>query len=296
MTVFSMTGFSRAQGQNQTCSWTWEIKSVNGRGLDVRCRLPSGFDHLDQAIRKRVGAVFKRGNISLNLSLHRTARESGIQVNRSALEEILKLLPELKERVPGAAAPTLDGIFALRGVIESAEEELADDERTALDKALMQSLEDALKDLKEARRSEGARLAAVLSRHLDEIGDLCDEAERLTAMHPAAIRERLRNQVSALLEEVPGLPEDRLAQEAALLMTKADPREELDRLKAHLEAARGLLAEKEAMGRRLDFLCQEFNREANTLCSKAADVDLTRTGLALKAVIDQLREQVQNIE
>ncbi|MCG8507882.1 MAG: YicC family protein [Rhodospirillales bacterium] len=296
MIVSSMTGFSRAQGRNEFCSWTWEIKSVNGRGLDARCRVPNGFDHLDPPIRERVGSFFKRGNISLNLSLQRGERETSIRINRTALEEILNILPELKERVPGAEPPTLDGIFGLRGVIESVDEELSDEDQSALDAALLESLEAALSSLKDSRQAEGARLAAILAQHLDEIGALCEEAEGLTAMHPETIRERLRKQVAALVDEVPGIPEERLAQEAALLMTKADPREELDRLKAHLEAARGLLAESQPTGRRLDFLCQEFNREANTLCSKAADVDLTRTGLALKAVIDQLREQVQNIE
>jgi uncharacterized protein (TIGR00255 family) len=296
VTVSSMTGFSRAQGRNEFCSWTWEVKSVNGRGLDMRCRLPSGFDHLDQPIRERVNEIFKRGNVSLNLSLQRTAREAGIRINQSALEEVLNLLPELRERIPGAAPPTLDGIFALRGIIESADGELEEEEQVALDRAMMESLVAALVALKESRQAEGARMAAILILHLDEIDSLCEEAEKLTAMHPTAIRERLRKQVTALIDEVPGVPEERLAQEAALLMTKADPREELDRLKAHLEAARGLLVEAEPIGRRLDFLCQEFNREANTLCSKAADVELTRKGLALKAVIDQLREQVQNIE
>ncbi len=296
MTLSSMTGFSRAQGRTERCSWAWEAKSVNGRGLDVRCRLPNGLDHLDQLVREKVSAQFRRGNVSLGLSVTWTQREAGYRINEAVLEEVVKLLPVVRERIPDAAPPSLDGIFALRGVIESVDEGVAEDEQKALDAAILESLDVALEALKAARLAEGARLTEVLDGQLGEIADLCEEAEKLAAMQPQAIRERLRQQIAALLEDVPGLPEERLAQEAALLMTKADCREELDRLEAHLEAARALMADPKAVGRRLDFLCQEFNREANTLCSKASDTDLSRVGIALKAVIDQFREQVQNIE
>ena len=181
-------------------------------------------------------------------------------------------------------------------MIESVDEGMAEDDQKELDAALLESLDTALEALRTARLAEGKRLTGVLESQLDEIAGLCAEAEKLAAMQPQAIRERLRQQIAAVLEDAPGLSEERLAQEAALLMTKADCREELDRLQAHLEAAQSLMADSKAVGRRLDFLCQEFNREANTLCSKASDVDLSRTGIALKAVIDQFREQVQNIE
>ena len=296
MTVSSMTGFSRSQGRNDRSSWIWEVKSVNGRGLDIRCRMPSGFDHLDLPIRGRVQALFKRGSVTLNLNVNRAGKDTSYRVNQAVLDEVLNLLPEIQSRIPGASAPSLDGIFALRGVIETAEDTVDEDEQAVFDAEILESLDKALQSLLEARRSEGERLAGILSSQLDEVESLCTEADGLVAMQPETIRERLRNQLAALIEDSPTLSEDRLAQEAALLMTKADPREELDRLKAHLEAARGLLHEEKPIGRRFDFLCQEFNREANTLCSKAAELELSRRGLALKAVIDQLREQVQNIE
>lgn len=296
MTVFSMTGFSRSQGRNESCSWAWEVKSVNGRGLDVRCRLPNGFDHLDQPVRKRVAAAFQRGNISLNLNVGWQSRESGYRVNAAMLDEVLKLLPDIQAKFPDMAPPSLDGLLGMRGVLETSDDGISEEEQKALDAGILTALDEALIALGEARAAEGARLADILSGELDEIETLCAEIGEHSEMQPEVIRERLRRQVADLLADVPALPEDRLAQEAALLMTKADTREELDRLKAHLESARGLLAEEGAIGRRLDFLCQEFNREANTLCSKASDIELSRRGLALKAVIDQVREQVQNIE
>ncbi len=224
------------------------------------------------------------------------SREAGFRVNQAVLDEVLKLLPEIRARFPEAAPPTLDGLFTLRGVIETADDGISEEEQKALDEGILGSLDAALVALAEARAAEGERLSAVLTGQLDEIGTLCEEIGKLAEMQPQVIRERLRRQIGDLLAEVPALPEERLAQEAALLMTKADTREELDRLNAHLESARGLLTEEGAIGRRLDFLCQEFNREANTLCSKASDIELSRRGLALKAVIDQVREQVQNIE
>ena len=296
MAVSSMTGFSRDQGRNDASSWVWEVKSVNGRGLDIRSRLPGGFDHLDQPVRGRVQAIFKRGSITLNLAINRTGNEATYRVNQSVLDEIVALLPEIQARVPGASAPSLDGIFALRGVIETAEDSIDEDDQAAFDAEILQSLDAALKSLLAARRSEGERLARILSSQLDEVEGLCVEAEALTVMQPQTIRDRLNRQIAALIDDTSAVSEDRLAQEAAILMTKADPREELDRLKAHLEAARSLLNEEKPIGRRFDFLCQEFNREANTLCSKASDLELSRRGLALKAVIDQLREQVQNVE
>lgn len=296
MAISSMTGFARAQGQNDRCSWIWEIKSVNGRGLDVRSRLPNGFDRLDPPIRERVTARFRRGNVSLTLSLQWNVRGAGFRINQAALDEVIGLLAEVQRRIPDAAPPRPEGVLALRGVIETADEEVDEAAQRATDGELLASLDAALDSLHAARRDEGSRLAGIVGGQFDEVEALCREAEAVVAAQPMAIRERLAAQVKALLEDVPALSEERLAQEAALLMTKADPREELDRLKAHLAAGRSLLSETEAVGRRLDFLCQEFNRETNTLCSKSPDMDLSRCGLALKAVIDQMREQVQNIE
>lgn len=291
-----MTGFARAQGQNDDCSWTWEVRSVNGRGLDVRCRLPSGFDHLDPAVRERITKRFKRGNLTFSLAIRRVAREGALRINPDVLDQVVALIPEIRRRLPDAAPPSIDGLFSVRGVIETLDDEVEADAQEALDSEILATLDSALDALHQARREEGERLTALVAGQLDEIAALCREAEGLIAAQPALIRERLARQVAALLEDVPALPEERLAQEAALLMVKADPREELDRLKAHLDAGHALLAEKKAIGRRLDFLCQEFNREANTLCSKASDIELGRRGMALKAVIDQMREQVQNIE
>jgi len=294
--ISSMTGFARAQGQNDRCSWIWEVKSVNGRGLDLRSRLPNGFDRFDPPIRERVAARFRRGNVSVSLSVQWAARGTGLRVNQAALDEVIALLAEVQRRIPGAPPPRPEGVLGLRGVIEAVEEEADEETQKATDAEILATLDVALDSLNGARRDEGRRLADIVGGQFDEIEGLCREAEARVATLPKAIRERLVVQVKALLEDLPTLSEERLVQEAALLMTKADPREELDRLKAHVAAGRALLGEAEAVGRRLDFLCQEFNREANTLCAKSPDMELSRCGLALKGVIDQMREQVQNIE
>ncbi len=291
-----MTGFARAEGLCGACFWTWEAKSVNGKGLDVRLRLPPGFEGLEAAAKARVAGRFRRGNMTLTLTLKWTRAEGGYRLNQGALDQIIALLPEIQERLPDAARPTIDGLLNLRGVIEPADEDVGADERREIEAAILEGLENALGELASVRGDEGARLAAVLAAHLDGIGELSTRAGSLAAAQPGLIRERLEAQVSALLLAVPAIPEERLAQEAAVLMSKADVSEELDRLEAHRQAALDLMDEDAAIGRRLDFLCQEFNREANTLCSKSADVELTRVGLDLKAAIEQFREQVQNIE
>ena len=296
MPIASMTGFARAQGQAESCTWTWEARSVNARGLDVRCRLPTGFEDLDGSVRERVGKRFRRGNVTVALSMDFRRGQSGVRVNTAALDEILALVPSIRERMPDAPPPTVESVLGLRGVIEAAEDDLAEDAREALAAEMMSGLNRALDSLASMRMDEGGRLLAVLTERLDRIAALCAEAESLAATQPEALRARLVEQLAALADATPPVAEDRLAQEVALLAAKADLREELDRLNAHVAAARALLGEDAAVGRKLDFLCQEFNREANTLCSKSADVALTRVGLDLKATIEQLREQVQNIE
>ncbi len=296
MTLSSMTGFARTGGQDGACSWTWEVKSVNAKGLDVRCRLPGGFERLEPLARERVKKMFRRGNLTLMLNVTWDKGGAGFRVNQAVLEELLAILPEIQKQIPGAGAPSADGLLGLRGVIEPIEEDLSDEAREAMETSILADLDSALEGLAEMRRDEGSRLVSAMESHLDDIGRLCGKAEELAAAQPDAIRERLQTQVQALLEDVSSIPEERLVQEAALLMSKADLREELDRLKAHQEAARELVASDNAVGRKLDFLCQEFNREANTLCSKSQDIELTRVGLELKAAIEQLREQVQNIE
>lgn len=291
-----MTGFARAQGQHGPLTWTWELKSVNGRGLEVRSRLAPGFEALEIPAREAASRLLRRGNVSISLSVVRANDTPAVRLNEALLLQLAAAVRATAERLPGFAQPRLDSLLAVKGVVEVVEE--AEDEagREARLKAVQAGLEAALDSLNAMRLSEGARLVQVLSGQLDEVERLAAAAETTASLRPEAVRERLRLQVEALLQAAPALSEERLAQEAALLAAKGDVREELDRLKAHVAAARELLAGGGAIGRRLDFLCQEFNREANTLCSKAADVELTRIGLDLKAVIEQFREQVQNIE
>lgn len=296
MTLSSMTGFGRAEGQSDGCAWVWELRSVNGKGLDIRCRLPAGFESLEPGSRERTAARFKRGNIALNLSIERSAQAGSVRINAAVLDQILALLPEIEARLPQAAPSSADRLLAMRGVLEIADELPAGDDRAALETAFLDGLDQALQALASMRRQEGENLRPVLAEHLGKIASLCAQAEALAATQSSAILERLRQQIAALVDLVPAMPEERLAQELALLATKADAREELDRLKAHLGAVEGLLSGSGAVGRRLDFLCQEFNREANTLCSKSSDVELTAIGVELKAVIEQFREQIQNIE
>jgi uncharacterized protein (TIGR00255 family) len=291
----SMTGYARAAGALPGVAFAVELKSVNGRGLDLRLRLAPGFDGLESDIRRLIGKSITRGSLTVTLTLDREGAEGRVVVNHQALEAILDGLKWLENRVD-ARKLSLDGIMALRGVLEQHETSLAPEEEEALTADILATVEQAIVGLVAARRDEGARIAAILNERIDEIAALTKAAE----LHPSRSRDamlaRLRQQVADLSEASPTLSDERLAQEAVLLATKADIREELDRLAAHVAAARALIAGGGAVGRKLDFLSQEFNREANTLCSKSNDVALTAIGLDLKAVIDQLREQVQNIE
>ena len=291
-----MTGFARTAGTTDACAWAWEAKSVNGKGLDVRLRLPRGFDALEAPIRERTAKRFKRGNVSLNLEVTWTKPLTTVRINDDVLEQVLDAIPVVLEARADARPPSVDGILGLRGVLEQIDEEPTAEERAALEGALLSGLDQALDQLADVREGEGQRLGAVLHDQLADIETLCENAGELAALQPDAIRKRLAEQVALLTQDVGAVDGERLAQEAALIMTKADVREELDRLGARISAARDLLGSGEPVGRRLDFLCQEFNREANTLCSKSSDTELTRIGLELKAVIEQFREQVQNIE
>ncbi len=296
-----MTGFARAEGADAAdlhpgLHWAWEAKSVNGRNLEVRCRLPPGFEALEAAARAAVAERFKRGNVALTLTLARGGEPPRARINRDLLDQLMALAAEYAGK-GNAAPPRLDSLLAVRGVVEVVEEAEPSEEQRAVRLARMnETLARALAALAAMRHEEGGRLATLVGQHLDAIEELRQRAAATAAAQPAALKARLKQQVEVLLEASPALPEERLAHEAALLVTKADVREELDRLAAHVAAARKLLAEGGAVGRKFDFLCQEFNREANTLCSKSSDVELTSVGLDLKAAIDQLREQVQNIE
>ncbi len=298
MSVASMTGYARAEGRDAQVSWVWEAKSVNGRGLEIRCRLPSGHDALEVAARETATRKLKRGNLQVSLNVSRIVEAPAMRVNHELLDQILALVDGIGASHQNIAPARWDGILAIKGVLEPMEAEDTDAEavRTAREAAMKVTLEQALDQLAAMRLSEGARIEQVLLNQLDEIAHLAERAGASAALRPETVRERLRHQVAAVLEAAPTLPEERIAQEVALIAVKADVREELDRLRAHVAAARELIAGGGAVGRKLDFLSQEFNREANTLCSKSSDVELTRIGLDLKAVIDQFREQVQNIE
>jgi uncharacterized protein (TIGR00255 family) len=290
----SMTGYARATGAVAGASFTCEVRSVNGRGLDIRLRLAPGLDALESDIRQLIGKMISRGSLTLNLSVEREGAGGDLLINRQALATVLAAIDELSGRIP-AAPPSLDGILGLKGVLEQRDRPMAADAEEALATAILDGASQALVDLVLARRHEGSQIAAILRDRLDEIEALVQRAE----IHPARSRDvilaKLRQQVADLSTDI-AISEERLAQEALLLATKADIREELDRLTAHIATARQLIGSGGAVGRRLDFLAQEFNREANTLCSKSNAVELTAIGLDLKAAIDQLREQVQNIE
>lgn len=292
-----MTGFTRAAGRHDGVGWTWEMRSVNGRGLDLRVRTPSGYDALEAVARDAAAKSLKRGSVQIALALDRAGAEAAFAVNRDFLNQLIELSTELKgNKALSPDRPRLEALLAVRGVVEpreAADDPEAVEERLA---AIGRSLEEALAALVVARRAEGAKLEAILRERLDEMDGLCGEAETAATARTDAIRERLRTQIEELLGMAPALSEERLAQEVATLAVKADVREELDRLRAHIDGARVLLDEGDAIGRRLDFLCQEFNRETNTLCSKAGDIELTRIGLGLKAVVDQFREQALNVE
>ncbi|WP_206935858.1 YicC/YloC family endoribonuclease [Roseococcus thiosulfatophilus] len=293
----SMTGFAREAGTlPDGAAYAWELKSVNGRGLDLRLRLPNGLDALEPALREAAARRLKRGNVQVGLSLRAELRPA-LAPDPVALDQAVRLAQELAQRL-GAPPPRAEALLALPGVMrtETAEpDEAAESSRRA---ALLVGFERALDGLVAARGAEGARLAAILAALLDEIEALCAAAAAEAATQPAQQRDRWLESLAALLDDKARarIPEERLAQEVALLATKSDVREELDRLAAHIAAARALVAAGEGAGRKLDFLVQEFVREANTLCSKSASVALTRTGLDLKAAIERLREQAANVE
>ena len=295
LTVASMTGFARATGALAGWSWVWEIKSVNARGLDLRVRLPAGHDRLEMAAREAVAARLTRGAVMVNLNAVRATNEQALRINRALLDQLIDLHGEMAGRV-ASDSPRLEALLAVRGVVEPAEAVEEETDAEARHAAMLTDLALGLDQLVAMRAAEGARLAAVLRDRLGEVEGLRGTAATNDSLRPAMVRERMRAQIADLLDAAPMLSEERLTQEVALLTAKGDIREELDRLAAHVAAARDLLAQGGAVGRRLDFLCQELNREANTICSKAADLDLTRIGLALKATIEQFREQVQNVE
>jgi len=295
MALSSMTGFARGHGAWGSYAWAWEIKSVNGKGLDLRLRMPPGWDAIEAPVRARAAETLARGSIQANLTVERGGVAPVVRVNTEILEAVLAAARKLAPRIE-ASPPSLDGLLALKGVMEVGEAEEHEDERRTVEAALTAGFAEAVGALAEMRRLEGAALGVVLGARLGEIAALAQRAERSPGRRPEAIRARLAEQVAALLAQSERFDPDRLHQEAILIATKADVREELDRLAAHLAQAQRLIDDGGPIGRRLDFLAQELNREANTLCAKAGDVELTNIGLELKAAVEQFREQVQNVE
>lgn len=294
-TLTSMTGFARTTGQWRDVSWVWELKSVNGKALDLRFRTPPGFEGLEQVARGLASVKLKRGNVQIGLQVQSSASQADLKVNEALLNTLVGVAEKLRARL-GSGPIQAESLLSLRGVMETDEHALSEDEIKERDAAVLKSFEVAVDELSAARLAEGARLHDVLNAQIDRIATLAEAARSNPSRTPDAIRAKLVEQVAKLVGQSDGLDPQRLHQEAILLATRSDIQEELDRLQSHIVAAKALMAAKEPVGRKFDFLAQEFNREANTLCSKANDPSLTSIGLDLKTVIDQLREQVQNIE
>ncbi len=295
MALVSMTGFARHEGALDQYSWVYEVKSVNGKNLDIRSRLPHGNEALDVEIKKLAAKYFRRGNFQLNLQLAREHGQTALAVNEEALEAILKIAEPIQKRL-GDRPIAVETLLGLRGVLEMAEPQEDDDVKQQRHDALIESIKAVFKDLAEMRLAEGARMETVIVEQVNTIEALTKAARDCPDRLPETIKARFKENIEKLLETSDQLDPDRLHAEAILIATRADVQEELDRLFAHVEAARELLLSTDAVGRKFDFLAQEFNREANTLCSKASSKELSRIGLELKTTIDQLREQIQNIE
>lgn len=295
MSLKSMTGFASGGASFGGYSWSFEVKSVNAKGLDIRSRVPSFLDGLDIEIKKIVSQSLKRGTIFVNLSIERDGAGSDFTINTELLDTLIKTASAYAGR-PGIAPASIDGLLNIKGVIDFSSKDLDDDIKKQLLDALMKNLQSVVSQLIDARSSEGLRMKDILSSNMDEMLTLVDSADKSAAVRIDAVRDRFQSNVERLLQDDSIVSNDRLEQEIAMLAVKADITEEIDRLKSHITEARAILTSDDAVGRRLDFLSQEFNREANTLCSKSNDKDLTRIGLAMKILIDQFREQIQNIE
>jgi uncharacterized protein (TIGR00255 family) len=295
MALSSMTGFARSHGVSGSYAWAWEIKSVNGKGLDVRLRLPPGWDAIEPGLRARAAETLARGSIQAGLTVERSGAAPVVRVNAAVLEAVLATARQLARQIE-SAPPSIDGLLALKGVMEVSDAEENEEEKRSAEAAVTKGFAEAVGALATMRRHEGAALGQVLMTRLSEIAVLAARADQSPGRQPEAIRARLAEQIATLLDQSDRFDPDRLHQEAILIATKADVREELDRLAAHVAQARSLIEQGGAIGRRLDFLAQELNREGNTLCSKANDLELTNIGLELKATVEQFREQVQNVE
>lgn len=295
MALQSMTGFARREGTSGRWRWAWELRSVNGKGLDLRLRLPPGLERMETDVRRITGELFSRGNMQANLSVSAAENRFETVLNQDALANVLAMRDQLAGVIDPAPL-TLDTLLSIRGLVEFRETEDSEEEIAARDADVTKGLLAALADLTLMREQEGAALSRVLLNHVSTIEDLTHAIERDPSRTPQEISARIKAQVALLMDGAGALDRDRLHAEAALLATKADLREEIDRLKAHVAAARDLLGRGGPVGRKLDFLAQEFNRESNTICSKSNASAVTAAGIELKVVIDQFREQVQNLE
>jgi len=295
MALSSMTGFARSHGASGPYAFEWELKSVNAKGFDLRLRLPPGWDDVDAAVKKRAGEALARGTVYANLNVKRADAVSTIRINEDVLASIVKVAGQLAGRID-AVAPSIDGLLGIKGVIEVVEPESDEAEDQAARAAVVAAFDEALADLIAMRKREGTALGQILGQRMDEMEGLANKAEAAPGRKPEAIRARLSEQIALLLESSDRFDSDRLNQEALLMAAKADIREELDRIASHIAQSRELIAKGGPIGRRLDFLAQEFNREVNTCCSKSNDLELTNTGLEMKNVVEQFREQVQNLE
>lgn len=295
MALSSMTGFARSHGASGPYTFEWELKSVNAKGFDLRVRLPQGFDEVEAHAKKRAGEVLSRGTVYANLNVKRANAAATVRINEDVLNAVLKVATQLSGKID-AVAPSIDGLLSIKGVLEVAEPERNEDEDKAARTAVAEAFDKALAELVEMRKREGTSLGQILIQRVDEIEGLAKKAEASPGRKPEAIRARLAEQIATLLDASDRFDADRLTQEALMIATKADIREELDRIASHVAQARELIGKGGPIGRKLDFLAQEFHREVNTCCSKSNDIELTNTGLAMKNVVEQFREQVQNLE
>ena len=295
MVLSSMTGFARSHGASGSYSFEWELKSVNAKGVDLRLRLPPGWDELEAFAKKRAAEVLSRGTIYVNLNVKRTNAQSTVRVNEDVLASVLRVAAALSNKID-AVAPSIDGLLGIKGVIEVVEPEADETAEKAAKDAAAVAFDQALASLVDMRKREGTALGQILLQRMDEIERLAKKAETAPGRKPEAIKARMAEQIATLMETSDRFDPDRLSQEALLIATKADIREELDRIASHVAQAREMIAKGGPIGRRLDFLAQEFNREVNTCCSKSNDIELTNTGLEMKNVVEQFREQVQNLE
>jgi len=295
MALSSMTGFARSHGASGPYAFEWELKSVNAKGFDLRLRLPPGWDELEAIAKKRAAALLARGTVYANLNVRRANALAAVRINEEVLASVLKAASQLAGKID-AVAPSIDGLLGIKGVIEVVEPESDEEENKAAMAAAAAAFDKALADLVAMRQREGMALGQILSQRMDEVEALAKKAEAAPGRKPEAIKARLAEQIAALIETSDRFDADRLNQEALLIAARADIREELDRIASHVAQARELIGKGGPIGRRLDFLAQEFHREANTCCSKSNDVELTNTGLEMKNVIEQFREQVQNLE